>query len=227
MKIISKYYGCKVFPITLIEQWAKMVGNRKWEPGKSAHELAKSWFDAQDIPAEIRRILKGKFGDVKMQVAFVEYNVYLDTKKAPSCSDIMVYAKANKKNIVIAVEGKFNEGFKESVGKWLNSKETRQNRLKFLCEILNLKKIDDEICKIKYQLLHRTASVILEARKNGCKNAILLVHSFSPENKHFEDFQDFGKIFGVKKMIEPNTLYFSKKIKGINLYILWYNSNCL
>jgi len=227
-KMCTKFYGECVFPITIIDQWKKLVGKKKWKPEKSACKLANAWFNEQvnkqDIPQEIKGVLKNRFENVRMQFASVEHKVYLDTKRAPSCSDIMIYAKANKKHLIIAVEGKDNEGFDKPVKNWLKLRKEGGNRLKFLCEIMNLK--TNEVREIKYQLLHRASSAILEARKNGYENAILLVHSFSQKNNHFENFQDFGKIMGIKAKIKLNTLYLSKKIENINFYMLWFNSNC-
>jgi hypothetical protein len=34
----------------------------------------------------------------------------------------------------------------------------------------------------QYQLLHRTVSAILEARKLNARNALMLIHSFSRKN---------------------------------------------
>ena len=41
----------------------------------------------------------------------------------------------------------------------------------------------------KYQLLHRTASAIIEAERFNANHALMLVHSFSLANEWYGDFE--------------------------------------
>ena len=49
----------------------------------------------------------------------------------------------------------------------------------------------------RYQLLHRTASALMEAERYSATTAALLVHSFGTEKKLFEDYQSLGSAMGV------------------------------
>ena len=72
---------------------------------------------------------------------------------------------------------------------------------------------------IRYQLLHRTASALIEAERFGASTAFMLVHSFSQEDEHLEDYQEFVKLFGTSG--EVNTVSYAGNKNGIDLYLAW------
>jgi hypothetical protein len=86
----------------------------------------------------------------------------------------------------MAVEGKFSEPFGPTVDEWLrNALEGKRERLRFLEEQLGL---DTAVSPgIRYQLLHRGGSAVIEAKRFNATNALMLVHSFSPANDWFDD----------------------------------------
>ena len=43
-----------------------------------------------------------------------------------------------------------------------------------------------------YQLLHRTVSALLEARRYGAREALMLVHSFDRDNTSLDAYQTFA-----------------------------------
>jgi len=51
---------------------------------------------------------------------------------------------------------------------------------------------------IRYQLLHRTVSAIIEAKRFRAKDAVMVVHSFSKNNEWLEDYQVFLSLFGLE-----------------------------
>lgn len=72
---------------------------------------------------------------------------------------------------------------------------------------------------IRYQLLHRTVSAIIEAKKFNAKNALVLVHSFSQSYEHFEDYNQFLALYGLSG--EKDLLIGPVNINGIDLYFGW------
>ena len=50
---------------------------------------------------------------------------------------------------------------------------------------------------IRYQLLHRTASAILEARRFGAPHAVMIVQAFRPGSESLADYEAFGRHLGV------------------------------
>jgi len=73
-------------------------------------------------------------------------------------------------------------------------------RLSYLCGLLGLDMA--AVGHICYQLLHRTASALIEAKKFNAPNALMLVHSFSYENEGIEDYQQFLALFGVTGKVD-------------------------
>jgi hypothetical protein len=107
-----------------------------------------------------------------------------------------VLAKCSGGLVSIAVEGKVSERFgDQSVGEWLKDASVgKQERLKFLANCLRIKlPIPDGI---RYQLLRRTASAIIEAQRFSARYAVMLVHSFSPEKKRLDDYLAFVSLLG-------------------------------
>jgi hypothetical protein len=47
----------------------------------------------------------------------------------------------------------------------------------------------------------------------------MLVHSFSPTNEWFEDFDKFAGLFEIRA--EPNKISSAGRVNGIDLYIGW------
>jgi len=86
---------------------------------------------------------------------------------------------------------------------------------------------EDKIDHIRYQLLHRTASAVIEARKFNARNALMLVHVFKKTKENYDQsFQDYGQfleLYGAKGNVD--SLVFAKSIDGINLYSGWVEGN--
>jgi hypothetical protein len=160
---------------------------------------------------------------MELLLAFPEYKVYLPPMNGrPSQNDLFVLAKDSDGELVtIAVEGKVSETFGPTVSEW-NPKESKGKtiRFEFLQNLLGLKEIPSSI---RYQLLHRSASAILEAQKFNAKNAVMLVHSFNPEMLWLDDFQAFTNLFDVQVL--PEKLYFIKDINNVHFYVAWVKGN--
>jgi hypothetical protein len=56
---------------------------------------------------------------------------------------------------------------------------------------------DERIGPIRYQLLHRTASAVIEARRFGARHAVMMVHSFPAGKDWFGDFAAFAALYGA------------------------------
>ena len=53
---------------------------------------------------------------------------------------------------------------------------------------------------IRYQLLHRAASAMVEARRFNAAHAMMLVHSFSPSDEWFDDYTGKPSFSGLRKL---------------------------
>ena len=208
------------------DMWRNLLAQPKkqWKKGYSARALAYCWQEADGFPKSVvTTFQKSKinlFGDVELLFAFPEYKVPLPGGKRESQNDIYVIAKSNNDLISIMIEGKVNEPFDKPVSSWISNSSGnsgKQERLDFLLNKLTLNQT--QVQQIRYQLLHRTVSAIIEAQRIGAKNALMLVHSFSTKNEWFDDFGKFVKLFSLTAKI--NSIVGPYQTDGINIYFGW------
>ena len=212
-----------------VDDWCSFLADSKkqWRTGFSAKTLAYCWEEANGFPQEVAQVFKDSnlevFKDITLLMAIPEHKVPLPPMAiAPSQNDIFVLAKAQNKLISITIEGKVSEPFGEALNKWnINPSSGKIERFNFLKEQLGL--LGELPQNIRYQLLHRTVSAILEAKRFTSKTAVMLIHSFSQEMEWFEDYQIFLQLFNVTAV--PNNLQFVKQTQGIDLYCGWVKGN--
>jgi len=212
-------------PANKPQDWKPLLAQpaKHWRRGYSARALAYCWQEADGFPEEIKRVFKESgiklFQSVELLLAFPEWKVPLPGGSRSSQNDIFILAKGKVQLISIMVEGKVSEPFDKTIAEWrLESSVGKEKRLKFLCDKLQLDK--EQIDHIRYQLLHRTASAIIEAERFNTPNALMMVHSFSQSDEWFEDYSQFLALFGLND-ITPDSLVFAKNIDGIDLYFSW------
>jgi hypothetical protein len=73
---------------------------------------------------------------------------------------------------------------------------------------------------LRYQLVHRTASAVLEAKRFHAGKAIMLVHSFSARQDGFVDFQVFARQLGIT-CSHPGELHNAGIKGGVELFLGW------
>ncbi|MDP2896980.1 MAG: hypothetical protein Q8Q12_10555 [bacterium] len=216
----------KIFiPAMKPEDWKQFLAKEKhWKPGHSAWAIAHCWHkNPDDFPDSVKRVFRESclplFGSVQLLFAFPEYKVSLPpTKGRASQNDLLVVGKGEGQLVSIAVEGKVSEPFDKPVCEWITKdSQGKKLRLSFLCNQLGLQA--DQVPERGYKLLHRTVSAILMARELGARSALMLVHSFSPQNEHFDDYGAFAALYGIEA--HPDALYFAKELGGVNLYLGW------
>lgn len=156
--------------------------------------------DGRCLPHEVATILD-EMSDLKnarLLFGVPEHKVALDTARAPSQTDIWGLLRNDSGLLSLGVEGKAGEPFDVAVRDWLTPEisPTRLSRLKWLCNQL---KTDDQVEKcagLRYQLFHRTASTIKEAKRCGAFAAVLLVQAFPGAEASWEDFYQFCSYLG-------------------------------
>ena len=208
------------------EDWQQFLAKPcvHWKTGNSAKSLAHSWTEARGFPAEVLRTLDNSncsgLHNLQFLLGFPEYKVDLPGGKRPrpSQNDVFVLARGQTGLVTIAIEGKVSESFDKSVGKWF-SKPTpgKIERLTYLCGLLQLQR--EQVDHIRYQLLHRSASALIEAERFGAGDAIMLVHSFSQSFEHFDDYSNFAALYGIEA--KPNHIGHATKINDLDFYLGW------
>lgn len=208
--------------------WQRLLAkpDLHWRTGYSARSIAHSWTEARGFPAEIQAIFEDSsvscLHDLEFLIGIPEHEVPLPGGRRPSQNDVFVLAKGSDGLVSIAVEGKVSEPFDSPIDKRFAEPTSGQStRLDFLLNLLQLSR--DDVGAIGYQLLHRTASAVLEAQRFGARHAVMLVHSFSQEMMHFDDYSAFVGLYGQEA--EANRLFEAKQLGGITLYLGWVVGN--
>jgi hypothetical protein len=190
-------------PARSAEDWRHFLAEpeKHWRSGYSARATAFAWQEAEGFPEEIAALFASaedvNLSKVELLLAIPEHKVYLPPMQGhPSQNDVFALAKAGNGDLVsIAVEAKVSEPFDLTVDEWLaDPSRGKTERLEFLKDKLRLASLP--IGHIRYQLLHRLSSAILEAERFGAKYAILVIHSFSQLDEWFEDFAAFLLLYG-------------------------------
>ena len=208
------------------EDWRQFLAepDKQWKSGFSAKTLAYCWHDAGGMPPEIVSVLEKIPSLKKLKVIFAipEHKVPLPGGARASQIDIWVLAESISGLVSIAVEGKVSEPFGPTIEEWLKNKSTgKEKRLKFLCRELDLEYPPPE--KIRYQLMHRAVSAILEAKRFRAPEAVMVVHSFSKTDEWFDDYRYFLSLFELET--EPDQAVSVKLSGGMNLSLAWVHGS--
>ena len=238
------------------QDWLKTAGRSvpeqlsKFRPGHSHYELANSWETAQGIPSEVKKVFDSSRYDTLKRIRFcegwVEDPIPLPgpayPKKHPvegydpydpgssTFNDISVLGVIDDAKVGIAVEGKVDERFGDTIGNWLNRSQVtcewngkqrnwRSCRLQEIKRYLGLRKVPQNL---GIQLLYRTIGSVGFAEQVGAKSAVMLVHTFSERDSNLQDFQDFVRLFGAECGI--NEAVSLGRIRGIDAYAAWVKS---
>lgn len=193
-----------------------------WKAGRSAHALAHAWQHAVDgggLPPEVAAVLAQDPGldGIEPLLVIPEHETPLPGGREGSHTDALVLARTRDALAVIGVEGKVTEPFGETVESWKkNASQGKQDRLAYLLDVLGLTSVPNSI---RYQLLHRAAAALIEARRFHARHAIMLVHSFDPAQTGFADFQAFASLLGGEARAGGLTIVGERD--GITLALGW------
>ena len=121
----------------------------------------------------------------------------------------------------MAVEEKVREPFGDQIAEWLAGSPSgsgKHGRLTGLRETLGLDTKD--VASLRYQLLHRTASAIYEAKRYRAGVAVMMVHSFDPHDTGIADFKAFASAMGFERAQATRTVG-PVRCEGVDLYMGW------
>jgi hypothetical protein len=210
-------------PATGLDDWRRLLGkpDEHWVEGRSAMLVAKSWQAAEGFPRAIRSVLDGAgepFSSLAPLLIFPEHQVPLSGGNNPSQSDVWVLASHASGHASITVEAKVSESFGPTLAEWLiDASDGKRTRLRFLTTTLGL---PPELPGfIRYQLLHRVASAVIEAKRFGAGIALCVVQSFSNADEGLSDFQAFVSLFQTQ--VSPGQIVQLSEHDGIKTYVSW------
>ncbi|MBY0322036.1 MAG: hypothetical protein K2X72_25140 [Reyranella sp.] len=197
--------------------WQELLADpqKQWRMGYSARTLAHCWEDAKGLPPEIAALFNGR---ATLLLAIPEHKVDLPGGTRPSQTDLFALVRSQDLTIACAVEGKVAEAFGPTMQEWLTDASLwKAERLAHLCKLLGLKQPLPS--KLRYQLLHRAASAVIEADRFKTDEAAMIVHSFSKTGEWFEDFAFFSKLFGLTAA--PDQLHSFTLPSGKRMHLAW------
>lgn len=170
-----------------------------WKEGRSAKCLIDQWWSANDLPTRIRKILDQapEWRDAEVLDAFIERCTNLeDGRPSHSQSDLLAVIGLGDGLGIVSIEAKVDEGFDRTVTEWLAKPSAgKVERLSKLCDLFRL--VPADVGSLRYQLFHRTASAIIEAKRYRAKNATMIVQSWSESNDGYDDYVAFFDAIGV------------------------------
>jgi hypothetical protein len=214
---VSKIYVPSLGP----QSWQALLADpeKQWKTRFSARTIAHCWEAADGLPREIAALFGG---DAELLIAVPEHKVKLQDAGRPSQTDVFALVKSKNKTIAMAVEGKVDESFGPTIRDWyLDPSPGKQKRLEFLCDQIGVAfKPPDHL---HYQLFHRTASAVLEAKRFKTDEAAMIVHSFSAENKWLDAYAAFLRLFDLEA--RPGQLVSKTLPDGRTLHFGWAIGN--
>ena len=210
-------------PTSGVNDWKELLASpeKHWREGYSAHALATRWQDAKGFPSEISALFAthSEFADIQMLLGIPEHKVSLPGGSRASQTDLWVLGRTPDDLVSIAVEGKVRESFGPTLAEWmLDETPGKTTRWNALCGLLGLSPGCDQ--SLRYQLVHRTASAVLEAKRFLAGKAVLVVHSFSAQQDGFDDFQAFVGQFGAA-VPSAGALMHVGTVSGVELFLGW------
>jgi len=197
------------------EGWQRLLAEpeKQWRTGFSAKALAHCWEAAGGFPPSVQALFDGsrfeELHGLELLLGVPEHRVPLPGGRRASQTDLFVLARAKDGLAAIAVEGKVAESFGPLVREWLAPtpspvegepdippSEGKHQRLAFLSSNLGL--AVEDAAGARYQLMHRTVSALIEARRFAARHAVMLVHSFGERDESFADYERFAAMLGAE-----------------------------
>ena len=182
----------------------------QWVRTRSAFETAVFWELGARQPRGLHSRMAALFdheellSDCELIASFPEHRVRLPGGSRASQTDVWAILRGPRGLVSLAVEGKAGETFAETIGDWRKEGSVgKEKRLSYLCEQLGLAEgVDDSI---RYQLMHRTASALIEAERIGAVAAVMLVLSFTRDARSKSDYDAFISCLGGEVVLDRLT----------------------
>ena len=192
-------------PTTGTDAWRERLVDpeKQWQRQASAFEMAVAWEHAarseRGLPSCIGKLLDQapELKDCRLLFGSPEHSVSLKGRGKASQTDLWALLWSAQGQISLAVEGKGDEDFGETLKEWMKQASTgKEVRLAGLTNLL--KCAPEPPDTLRYQLFHRTASAVLEAQRFGAGYAVMMVQSFRTDSRTLDDFIAFGECLGAK-----------------------------
>lgn len=211
-----------------IGSWRERLAdpNTQWKRGYSAFETAVSWELASNsksgLPVPIDGLFQeNNYGEPVLMFAVAEHKVDLPGGNAASQSDVWAVLKTSAGMLSLTVEAKAREAFgDETLERWLvggteNSMKNRSKRWEYVSSYLP---DSGSFLKVRYQLLHRCAASVIEAKRFGFEHAAFVVQAFKSPDSSFQEYKAFCEALNINAARGSMA---TTSVGGISLSVGW------
>ncbi len=177
--------------ITGVDTWPRPKATYQWKAGRSAMELARSWFRSGSVscPRELQELLASH--TLTNGCDFIEgqpeFVTPLPQRGEGRNHDLWLRASCAASPVTICVEAKADETFGDLVGHAVEKAKRRNPntglpaRVAALLEVLFAQKCSPEDLPwrgFRYQLITAFAGTAIQAARDGSRTAVLVVQEF-------------------------------------------------
>jgi hypothetical protein len=215
-------------PIASAEEWREFLAqpDLHWKTGYSARTFAHCWQDAatcdRGVPEELRTAFDSveRLRGLEALIALPEHKVPLPGGTRSSQTDLWLLGRTSSDLVSVAIEAKAREDFGPVVSRWIAEADVASGKRERLTALRNTLQLADDLSldAVRYQLLHRAASAIIEARRFHAPIAVMLVHAFGGESD-FAQYREFARLFDVE--VAEDRLVQVPKLSGPELFLGW------
>ena len=183
----------------------------QWKREYSALETAVSWESASarasGLPEPIENLFRDTiYTDPVLMLAIAEHKVRLDGLGGDSQCDVWALLNTNVGPVSLSVEAKAKEPFGQgnaSLESWLVAEPAEASRRNRQLRWDHIKKHlpsagEGGYSQVAYQLLHRCAAAVIEARRLRLQHAAFIVQAFASPAESFEAFSGLCRAMGMK-----------------------------
>lgn len=185
--------------------WRNLVADppRHWKDNRTAHRLAESWEASAPLPpSEIRAAWASTpFEDFEPTIAIPAYEVEMPGGWHPARNDLLIAGPIGREFGIVMVQAKLSNTLGPHIDEVLhNPLPGKLRRIGFLKQVLALPDpLPESTC---YNLLDRTASPLIEAKRLQARYAAMIITAFGPLDGCHDEYRHFAGLFGVTGAVD-------------------------
>lgn len=225
-------------PITHYQEWTRPKKKYQWKAGRSAMELARSWFrhGQAEPPDELLSLLRSstRLHNIQINTGIPELVTPLPERGEGRNHDLALIAHTPTEQVTITIEAKADEPFgsdtileyyTKAIKKRDSGTPTRvPERIEQLMALVapGVSIYKSQWGEVRYQLLTALCGTILQAQADDSTLAILVVHEFQSDEtnreKQAENHKEFelltSLLLGNYLKMQPGKLYDGIQVDG-------------
>ena len=189
-------------------EWREaLIKDDHWKPGRSAYEVAHSWWWAKGVPSAIVDLLGN---DVTLIGMRPEFKIGMGPgfgRGGVVWCDVFAHVEMDDRTCALVIEAKVDDDFGKKLIDWRkgikrkpNSIPNRKKRLSKICQDLGVD-VPPDGSMLRYQFFSRAIASLRMAERLKTDLAAVIVQSFCDNDSGHEDFLAFCEQFGVQPAV--------------------------